>query len=417
MALRPSRPLRVLLIAALATTACRKTDAERAAAERAGFQEQLRSSYALVPYRFLKLAVRAEGAPNAPEELGKVLEEARRIGDLTQQDRVRSDAEAVLRLAALAYQTRSLLARHDEDEYPTLWSRFSAEPPPPWYDAGAEHLSVAFVEGLVNLASGGKDGSLATFAAYELSRAEPSPAWPAPERAAARLERGVLFCANGRHYAAEEELDAYLRALDGPAAAALLVFVRGQQDPFLTLRGVGRLVRGYNRLQLGRDEPALADLEAGLRDLEAGGVENEGTLWMWALLHARRGRPAEAAASLERLSGSPFLEPEARGEIERSAASLRSSSGKPDTLLQARALVLVGRALLARAGGAEAVLARVAGPEAARRVVAPAASLVELQAKVVRASDPARLAGEARGLGSSLLARARRALGLAPPQP
>lgn len=275
---------------------------------------------------------------------------------------------------------------------------------------------MAFVEGLANLASGGKDGSLATFAAYELSRAEPSLAWPAPERAAARLERGLLFCANGRHYAAEEELDAYLAELDGPAAAALLVFVRGQQDPFLTLRGVGRLVRGYNRLQLGRDEPALADLEAGLRDLEAGGVENEGTLWMWALLHARRGRPAEAA-SLERLSGSPFLEPEARGEIERSAASLRSSGGKPDTLVQARALVLVGRALLARAGGAEAVLARVAGPEAARRVVAPAASLVELQAKVARASDPARLAGEARGLGSSLLARARRALGLAPAQP
>jgi hypothetical protein len=407
-----NRLLAVVLIAAVTVSACRKSDAERAAAERAALAEDMRKSYALTPYRLLKLMVRSESAPDAPPELAELVAQGARIGELARKGEVRSDAEAVLRLAALTYRTRALLDRHDEDDFPLLWTRFADAPPAPWYDPGAEHLGLAFLLGVMQAtASSGNDTSLLTFAAYELSRAEPKPDWPAPERLLARLERGVLFCGNHRHYAAEEELSAYLAELDAPAARALLQTVPGQTEPFLMLRGVGRLARGWNRLQLDRDEQGLEDLDGGLADLRSAGVENELTLWLWAVVHARRGRPAEAARALEQLAQSPYLGADARAEVQGCAASLRSPGKLPGMLLEGRALLLVGRALLARWGGVEKLVATVAGPDAARRLVTPVTALAVLQQKVALASDPGRLAAQAGALGSKLLDRVKTTVG------
>lgn len=400
------RSLIVLLaVAALSSTACKKTDAERAAAERAELREELSDSYALVPYRVLKLATRAQGAPNAPPELQRLIDQTVRIGELAQAGDAKGDAEAVLRLAVLAWETRALLERHDEDEYPLLWSRFQKEPPPAWWDNGSEHLAVAFVEVVAQMTAvhGKKDSSLLTFAAYELSRAEPGPAWPAPLRLVARLERGVSFAARGRHYAADEELTAYLAELDEGSARLLLADVPGQKNPFRALRGVGRLARGWNRYELGREELALEDLAAGLEDLDAAGLENELTLWAWAVVHARRGDGAAAAAKLDRLAASPFLDEAARAELAECAGSLRTSGKLPGPVARGRAMILLGRALVARAGGIEKLAARVVGEDRAHRLVTPVSALVELQERVARASDPERLGGQAKAAGGKLV--------------
>src|SRR5690349_24647561 len=59
--------LSLVLLAVLG--GCRKSDAERAAEERAKIEEKIRGSYTLVPYRALKLTLRAEGQPHAPEDI------------------------------------------------------------------------------------------------------------------------------------------------------------------------------------------------------------------------------------------------------------------------------------------------------------------------------------------------------------
>jgi hypothetical protein len=296
----------------------------------------------------------------------------------------------------------------------------SRDPAPAWYDAGAEHLLIAFLEvaGHVAATRGSDDRTpLLAFAGYELTRAEPSPRWPAPARLVARLERGIFFCGSRRHYAADEELTAYLAELDEPAARALLSGVPGQKNPLLAARGVGRLVRGWNRLQLDREDAGLADLDGGLADLEGAGIENEATLWTWAVVHARRGKSADAARALEKLSRSPHLEPEARTEVQASAAALRSSGKLPGVLGEGRAVLLVARALVARAGGMEQLVAAVAGPARAHRVVAPLQALLALEERVARASDPGALAGKAGALGSGLLDRVKGAVGGGEPQP
>jgi hypothetical protein len=396
--------LALALLAVLLSVACRKSDAERAAAERAKLAERMRSSYTLTPYRLVKLAIRAQGTPDAPPELAAIDTQVERIAAAGRTGDAKGDAEAVVRLAALAWQARSLLARHDEDAFPLLAVRFAGAPPAPWYDAGSEHLALAFLACAAQLASrGGEDGTLLTFAAYELSRAEPSPAWPAPQRLVARFERGGLFAAQGLHYAADEELTAYLAELDEGSAQVLLQGIPEIDHPLLVLRGVGRLVRGWNRLQLDREELGLTDLDGGLRDLDGAGIENEATLWAWALVHARRGKSADAAAALERLAQSAYLDDAARGELGAAASTLRSSKELPGPLVKGRALVLVGRALVARAGGIEKIAAAVLGPERARALVAPLDALVSLQERVARAADPKRLAGQAKDAGGKLL--------------
>ncbi|HYD42471.1 MAG TPA: hypothetical protein VEB43_16700 [Anaeromyxobacter sp.] len=404
-----TRPLTLLVaVAALSSAACKKTDAERAAAERAEMREELGDSYALVPYRVLKLATRAQGAPNSPPELQRLIDQTIKISQLTQEGGAKADAEAVLRLAVLAWETRTLLERHDEDEYPVLWSRFQKEPPPAWWDNGSEHLAIAFIElvGQMTAVHGKKDSSLLTFAAYELSRAEPGPAWPAPLRLAARLERGIYFAAKGRHYAADEELTAYLAELDEGSARLLLADVPGQKNPFRALRGVGRLARGWNRYELDRKELALDDLVAGLEDLEAAGLDNELTQWVWAVVHAQRGDTVAAAAKLDRLARSPYLDEAARAELAElaeCAGSLRTSGKLPGPIARGRAMILIGRALVARAGGVEEIATLVLGPERAQRLLSPVSALVELQERVADASDPERLAGQAKAAGGKLV--------------
>ncbi|RKH02673.1 hypothetical protein D7X74_36935, partial [Corallococcus sp. CA047B] len=201
-----------------------------------------------------------------------------------------------------------------------------------------------------------------------------TPTWSPPLRAAVQANRGLAFCQAGYHYAAEEELNAFLTEAE-----------RLPTEDFGSIQGstpaqsremvlaAGHFLRAWNRMALKRERAAEDDIEQGLRSLQTLGVENELTWWGWAFIHARRERYAEAAASLDKLAASPFLEETERRDVHDSAEALRKHGDSLPVFQQARAGLLLGRALLARAGGLEHVLTVALGPEQAKQLYAPIA--------------------------------------------
>jgi hypothetical protein len=189
-----------------------------------------------------------------------------------------------------------------------------------------------------------------------------------------RAFRGLSFLQAGYHYATEEELTTYLAEVEQLSEEDLhLLRDRGTTaaQERETLLAMGYFLRAWNRMQLKREGPAADDVERGLGSLEKLGIENELTWWGWAMVHSRRERYAEAAASLDKLAGSPYLDEPTRQEIRASAEELRSHGKSLPVLRQQRAAVILVRALVARAGGLEKILVTVLGEERAKQVYEP----------------------------------------------
>ena len=66
----PARAAPCLFLLLAGCGACAKSDAERAAEERVAIEARIRDSNLLVPYRALKLTLRAQGEQDAPEAVG-----------------------------------------------------------------------------------------------------------------------------------------------------------------------------------------------------------------------------------------------------------------------------------------------------------------------------------------------------------
>lgn len=368
----------LLLLGLVACGGCQRTDAERAAKERAEIDQRMRDSVALVPYRALKLTLRADGDPKAPEEvalLWKALAETRSLPDKPLTDEAtRAAARTYLDLGIAFYKARKALQTRDEDEFPLLWSRWASPTSTPLtsYDAGQEHAFFAALWLLLDAAERSDRIPATELVFYELSRATPTPTWPAPMRVAVRANRGLSFCMAGYHYAAEEELTAFLTEAEQlpPDDFPALRDTTPAQSREAAL-AAGHFLRAWNRMGLKRERAAEDDIEQGLRSLQALGVENELTWWGWALIHTRRGRYEDAAASLDRLAASPFLQETEQREVHDSAEALRKHGDSLPLFQQTRAGLLLGRALLARAGGLEHVLTVALGPERAKQLYAP----------------------------------------------
>jgi hypothetical protein len=283
-----------------------------------------------------------------------------------------------------------------------------------------EHLATAAFWLLVDSADrsqkvpGGTD-----FVFYELSRAPPQPSWPRGVALLAWWMRGAAFCATGAHYAAEEELTAYIDEVGRLDVAALGPIFGADAAPALhLLRAFGAFTRAWNRLELKRDAAATDDIEAGLKELEALGIDNELTWWGWSLVHAQRERPAESARYLDKLAASPHLDEAVRAELSTAAGELRATQKIP-VLLKARALVIVAQALLARAGGVEGILVTALGPDEGQRLAKPLRWLERV--RFALATAPAAAARGAVEAGRALAAQGRdgvtQALPRLPPLP
>jgi hypothetical protein len=393
-------------------TACgsyRKTDAERAAEERAKIERRIRDSNTLVPYRALKLTLRAQGTGREPEEvaaLWNLLEGTRALPDReTTPEEARRAGELYLKLALSFYDAKQLLREHDEDDYPLLWtklrlaSRETPTPLPPGYDNGMEHLLVGVMLVALDTADQGNRLPMTDLTLYEFSRATPRPEWPAVPRTASRASRGLSFMEGRYHYAAEEELTAYLREVEALSDEELnLLRDRGttaaqEREGLLAM---GYFLRAWNRMRLERDEQAAEDVERGLGSMEKLGVENELTWWGWALVHYRRERYAESAASLDMLARSPYLDEPTRQELQASANALRTHGESLPVFRQQRAAIILVRALVARAGGLEKILVTALGEERAKQVYEPLAWMDRVQrgvAEVQTGGDAVREAG------------------------
>lgn len=390
--------------------ACRRSDAELAARERAAYLKEIeKASGALVPYRLIKTILRSAKAPNRPKELDVIATQIDKLSALSlKEEGTLRDAEEIARAAVILYQARKLLDTCDEDSYPLLWSVCSEKPlPAPWYDNGAEHLGLAMFWEFVNAApiGGGKpmdSPNVHAFAHYELARAVPGPAWPPETAAQSFLVRGLVFCGKGYHYASDEELTRYLVEIQRLRPEQLVSLEPASREQgYALLLSAGHFLRAWNRLQMDCEEPATEDLEAGLRLLEKAGGENELTLWASAFVDYRRGRYGDAGRKLEKLAASPYLEPAVREELLADGRSLQESKRMPGLFKKGRAGFLIARAILERAGGPEKVLARLVGQEEARRIFAPVISMMRLQYDVARCGDPKVLAEKATGAGSS----------------
>jgi hypothetical protein len=359
---------------------CRKSDAERAAEERAEIDKKLRDSYALVPYRAFKLTYRAEGQPNAPEEVAALWKAAAATRELPEKAVSEEDARRMARiyldLAIAFYKAKKTLEKRDEDEFPLLWNRFvpDAPAPLPGYDAGVEHAVLAAIWLVLDNADRGNRIPATDVVFYELSRSTPQPGWPAGLRTAVQGNRGLAFCGAGYHYAAEEELNAFVSGVEAlpleefPATASVTSAQYRE-----TLLAAGYFARAWNRMGLKRERAAEDDIERGLSSLEKLGVENELTWWGWAFIHFRRERYEESAKYLDKLAASPYLGATEQQEIHANAEEMRKHGKKLPIFLQARAAVILGQALIARAGGLEHILVTVLGPERAKQVYAPIA--------------------------------------------
>jgi hypothetical protein len=428
---RPRHRLAVLALALLtACGGCRKTDAERAAEERAKIEQRIRDSNALVPYRALKLTVRARGTGTEPEAvtaLWNILAETQALPDkAATPEEARRLAETYLKLAIAFYKAKQTLREHDEDDYPLLWtklrlaSRETPTSPLPGYDSGMEHLVVGVMLVVLDTVDRGNRVPMTDLPLYEFSRATPKPEWPAVLRTASRASRGLSFMEGRYHYAAEEELTAYLEEVGQLSEAELhLLRERGTtaEQERESLWALGYFLRAWNRMQLERDEQAADDVERGLKSLEKLGIENELTWWGWALVHYRRERYGESAASLDKLARSPYLDEPTRQELQASADELRTHGKSLPLFRQQRAALLLVRALVARAGGLEKLLVTVLGEERAKQVYEPLVWMDRVRRGVaeVKTEDVVREAGgvleKAREAGNQRLDALKEKLG------
>jgi hypothetical protein len=394
--------LSLVLVAVLG--GCRKSDAERAAEERAEIEKRIRDSYSLVPYRALKLTMRAQGQPHAPAEvaalwtaLGETLTRQEQQGTPEEARRL---AGAYLDLAVAFYQAKKTLETRDEDEFPLLWQRWLPNVPPLWqgYDKEQEHLLFASIWIILDSADRGNRLPATELVFYELSRATPQPGWAPFGRIAAYGNRGLSFCEAGYHYAAEEELNAFLAETEAlPVEEFPSIRGASREQSRETALAAGYFLRAWNRMGLKRERAAEDDLERGLKSLEKLGIENELTWWGWAFIHFRRERYEESATYLDTLAASPYVGEKERQEVRASAEEMRRHGGKLPVFLQARAAVILGQALIARAGGLEKLLTDVLGPEQAKQLYAPVVWLDRVRQGVAQASPDkvAQGAGEA----------------------
>jgi hypothetical protein len=382
---------------------CHKTDAERAAEERATIEKRLRDSHTLVPYRALKLTMRSEGEANAPAEIAALwgaLAETRRLPEnAVTEEETRRVAQTYLDLGIAFYKARKTLQKRDEDEFPLLWTKWLSDTPPllPGYDAGLEHALLASLWLVLDSSDRSNRVPATELVFYELSRATPQPAWPPALRTIVRANRGLSFCDAGYHYAAEEELNAFLSETEALSAQDF-PSVNGAPAEQVreTLLAAGYFLRARNRMGLGRERLAEEDIERALRSMEKVGVENELTWWGWAFIHFRRERYEESARYLDKLAGSPYLGEQERREVQASADELRGQGKRLPIFLQARAALILGQALVARAGGLEKLLVTVLGPERAKQVYAPIAWMDRVR-QGVGALTPEKRAQEAAG--------------------
>lgn len=418
---RALRRLLLLLMLLVVIGGCgrcsKKTDAELAAEERAKAEEMWKGSLALTPWRALKGAERSRGEPNRPDVYKKidaameVLQKPAKAGTGPEAEAdAKARSEATFELLKYMLLHRSEFTKHDEDLFPRLmnvWEKTKPPLPALWYDNPAEHLVMAFAVLAIDQADKSDRVPARDIVFYELSRSEPQPAWPETMRAAGRYARGLSFVQHALHYAAEEDLTGYIKEVvetdpNKYALGSSSEPIPGTKvPPWIaakeTLLAAGYFTRAYNRQKLEREDPATDDMVRGLECFEHIGVENELTLWTGAVVYQRKGRYDDSARNLEKLADSSFLDDEAKKDIRAAAADVKKQSKEQGWFHEERTTMAVTRAVIARLGGAENILAFFIGKEEAHSFFAPFEAMSKLREQLRDAAKKESAVAEEKG--------------------
>lgn len=411
------RPLLLLLSFVLLVAGCercsKKTDAELAAEERAKAEGMWKGSLALTPWRALKGAERSRGEANRPEIYRRVdtaMEVLQRPASADPEADAKLRSEATFDLAKYMLLHRSESSKYDEDLFPRLmnvWEKTKPPLPAPWYDNPAEHLVMAFAVLAIDQADKSDRVPARDIVFYELSRSDPQPAWPETMRAAGRYARGLSFVQHALHNAAEEELTGYITEVVATDPNKYSLGASSEPIPGTkvppwiaakeTLLAAGYFTRAYNRQKLEREDPATDDMVRGLECFEHIGVENELTLWAGAVVYQRKGRYDDSARNLEKLADSEYLDDDAMQEIRAAAVDVKKQSKDHGWFPKERTTVAVTRAVVARLGGAENILAFFIGKEDAHAFFAPFEAMSKTREQLRDAAKKESAAAEEKG--------------------
>lgn len=382
-----TRACNALLLVALAltlATSCSRCaggdDAVRAAAERAHVHAKQSSSLTLAPYKAFKLLYRSQGAPNRPAAWDKMDEAIAATQSVPLKnisaEEAKNAAAAYGAFAVALVKSKGELQGHDEDEFPLMWNVAMRQQPLPaaWYDNGSEHLALATAWIVLDFADGATAKKVPAHDVifYESVRSKPATQWPRAVRAWSQFLSGVAYAQGEHHYAADEDLTAYLASIESEPINEPLAFAKlnvPAADAHKGFRAAGHFARAWNRMGMNRDDAAAEDLKEALKDLEGLGIDNELTQWAWAFVHAQQGNYAESAVQLEKLAQSPHLDEKTRAEIRKDAKALGDNKKVP-VLGTAKAAAILGQALLKRGGGLEHILDVIVGSEDAAKPIA-----------------------------------------------
>ncbi|MGY0036325.1 hypothetical protein [Pedobacter sp. NJ-S-72] len=177
---------------------------------------------------------------------------------------------------------------------------------------------------------------------YECSKTQPDKLPDSEIKTLLQFVRGLLFFTNKFHYLSEDELSNNIKWLDNQPHVDLpytrsFFFNWGKfnnEQTHIAFHGLNHVFRGLDRLMMKRDideERALDDFEIFLTDAHQLGIQNETVLSIESYVYIKRGKNAQAIASLNKLKKSPLLSESEGKSIQESIDYLNER--KPDAKL------------------------------------------------------------------------------------
>lgn len=176
---------------------------------------------------------------------------------------------------------------------------------------------------------------------YECSKTNPDKLPDSEIKTLLQFVRGLLFFTNKFYYLSEDELGNNIKWLDKQPQIDLpytrTFFNWGKfnnEQTHIAFHGLNYVFRGLDRLMMKRDideERALDDFEVFLNDAHQLGIQNETVLSIESYVYIKRGKNAQAIASLNKLKKSPLLSESEGKSIQESIEYLNER--KPDDKL------------------------------------------------------------------------------------
>jgi hypothetical protein len=290
----------------------------------------------IIVWKFVKMGLRASAVKDTT--MPAYREHAKELSTVSQTiDKMKAGEKSISFVdAALLYRDYSrikdFVIRTDEDIFPPLLDGLQAEKVPV-HRSGADKLVLQNAEHAIlsMVALAARDLGM-EISLYECSKTQPDKLPDSEIKTLLQFVRGLLFFTNKFHYLSEDELSNNIKWLDNQPQVDLpytrSFFNWGKfnnEQTHIAFHGLNHVFRGLDRLMMKRDideERALDDFEIFLIDAHQLGIQNETVLSIESYVYIKRGKNAQAIASLNKLKKSPLVSESERKSIQESIGYL-----------------------------------------------------------------------------------------------